>query len=99
MALKTDEESMHRPLQDFTDFLIRWHALQRKTFPTTAGIMVLDDLVGFLGETYLLEFGQPYLRDLSATNAPPKFFHNDAACAPSLPHYADLGLNVYIPGI
>ena len=28
-----------------------------------------------------------------------KFFHNDAACAQSLRHYADLGINLYNPGV
>ena len=99
VALKTDPESMHRLLRVITDFLIRWHALQRETFPTIAGTMVLDDLVGSMGETDFLEFGRPYLRDLFVTDVPVKFFHNDAACASSLPHYADLGINLYNPGI
>ncbi len=28
-----------------------------------------------------------------------KFFHNDAACAQSLRHYPDLGINLYNPGV
>ncbi|MCU0736551.1 MAG: hypothetical protein MUF20_13720, partial [Methylotetracoccus sp.] len=99
VTLKTDPESMHRLLRVITDFLIRWHALQRETFPTIAGLLVLDDLVGFMGKADFLEFGRPYLRDLFATDVPVKFFHNDAACASSLPHYADLGINLYNPGI
>ena len=99
VALKTDPEPTHRLLRLITDFLKRWHALQRQTFPTIAGIMVLDDLVGFIGETDFLEFGRPYLRDLFAVNVAVKFFHNDAPCAASLPHYADLGINLYNPGI
>ena len=62
--------------------------------------MVLDDLVGFMGEADFLEFGRPYLRELcSQRMSPVKFFHNDAPCAASLPHYADLGVNLYNPGI
>ena len=99
MALKTDPASMRGLLRLITDFLVRWHALQRETFPTIAGIMVLDDLVGFMGEADFLEFGQPYLRDLFAADVPVKFFHNDAPCAASLAHYADLGINLYNPGI
>lgn len=99
MALKTETASMRRLLRLITDFLVRWHALQRETFPTIAGIMVLDDLVAFMGEADFLEFGQPYLRDLFAADVPVKFFHNDAPCASSLPHYADLGINLYNPGI
>ena len=99
VALKTDPEPMRRLLRVITDFLVRWHALQRETFPTIDGILVLDDLVGFMGETDFLEFGRPYLRDLFAVNVAVKFFHNDAPCAWSLAHYADLGINLYNPGI
>jgi uroporphyrinogen decarboxylase len=98
MALKTDPEPMHQLLRRITDFLQRWHAVQRATFPTIDGILVLDDLVGFLGETDFLEFARPYLGELFATDLAVKFFHNDAPCAASLPHYAGLGINLFNPG-
>ena len=99
MALKTDPEPMHRLLRGITGFLKRWHGLQRETFPTIDGMLVLDDLVGFMGSTDFVEFGLPYLRELFAENVSVKFFHNDAPCAPSLPYYADLGINLYNPGV
>jgi uroporphyrinogen decarboxylase len=99
MALKTDPEPVHRLLRAITDFLKRWHALQRETFPTIDGIMLLDDIVGFMGEADFLEFGRPYLKELFAAEVAVKFFHNDAPCAKSLPYYADLGINLYNPGI
>jgi uroporphyrinogen decarboxylase len=99
VALKTDPEAMHRLLRLITDFLQRWHALQRATFPTIDGIFLLDDIVGFLGEADFVEFGLPYLQELYAPDVAVKFFHNDAACAQSLKYYADLGINLYNPGI
>jgi uroporphyrinogen-III decarboxylase len=30
---------------------------------------------------------------------PVKFFHNDAPCAQSIRHYADIGINPYNPGV
>lgn len=98
-AIKTDPEPMHRLLRIITDFLKRWHALQRETFPTIDGIMMLDDIVGFMGEADFLEFGLPYLKELYAADVAVKFFHNDAACAQSIRHYADIGINLYNPGI
>jgi uroporphyrinogen decarboxylase len=61
--------------------------------------MLLDDIVGFMGEADFLEFGRPYLKELFAAEVAVKFFHNDAPCAKSLPYYADLGINLYNPGI
>jgi uroporphyrinogen decarboxylase len=62
-------------------------------------MLVLDDIVGFMGEKDFLEFGLPYLRELYATDVSVKFFHNDAACAKSIKHYAEAGINLYNPGI
>jgi uroporphyrinogen decarboxylase len=99
MAIKTDPEKAHKLLRIITDFLKKWHALQRETIPTIDGIFMLDDIVGFLGEADFKEFGLPYFKELYDTQAAVKFFHNDAQCAKSLPLYADLGINLYNPGI
>ncbi len=98
-ALKTDPDPAHQLLRRITDFLKRWHALQRETFPTIAGILLLDDIVGFLSEADFVEFGLPYLRELYEVDVPVKFFHNDAPCAQSIRHYPDLGINLYNPGV
>jgi uroporphyrinogen decarboxylase len=99
MAIKTDPELCHRLLRLITHFLKQWHALQRETFPTIGGIMMLDDIVGFMGEADFLEFGLPYFRELYNVDLPVKFFHNDAPCAQSIRHYADMGVNLYNPGV
>lgn len=99
MAIKTDPEPMHRLLRLITDFLAKWHALQRATFPSIDGILMLDDIVGFVGEEDWVEFGLPYFRELYSTDARVKFFHNDAACAKSIKYYPEVGINLYNPGV
>lgn len=99
MAIKTDPEPVHRLLRLITDYLKQWHALQRETFPSIAGIMTLDDIVGFMGEADFLEFGLPYFRELYDVDLPVKFFHNDAPCAQSIRHYSSAGINLYNPGV
>jgi uroporphyrinogen-III decarboxylase len=99
MALKTDPEPCHRLMRVITDFLKRWHDLQRATFPTIDGIMMLDDIVGFMGEKDFVEFGLPYFRELYATDVAVKFFHNDAPCTKSINYYPELGINFYNPGV
>jgi uroporphyrinogen-III decarboxylase len=99
MALKTEPEKVHRLLRLVTSFLKNWHELQRQTFPSIDGIFVLDDIVGFIGADDFREFARPYLGELFAPNASVKFFHNDAECARSIGYYADLGINLYNPGI
>ena len=99
LTLRTEPERAQTLLSRITDFLKKWHELQRRSFPSIDGIMILDDIVGFLSEKDFLTFGFPCLKELYAADASVKFFHNDAACAKSLPHYPDLGINLYNPGI
>ncbi len=99
MALKTDPVKAHKLLRTITQFLKKWHALQRETFPTIDGIFLLDDIVGFIGEEDFKEFGLPYFKELYAGNEAVKFFHNDAACAKSIGCYPGIGINLYNPGI
>lgn len=97
-ALKTEPEAVHKLLKRITEFLKRWHQLQRQAFPSIDGMLVLDDVVGFMGEADFMEFAYPYLRELFAAEVTVKFFHNDAQCAQSLGHYAEIGINLFNPG-
>jgi uroporphyrinogen decarboxylase len=99
MALKTDADKAHKLLRIITNFLNKWHQLQRETFPTIDGIFILDDIVGFIGEEDFKEFGLPYLKELYTVDVAVKFFHNDAECAKSIGYYAEIGINLYNPGI
>ena len=99
LALKTDRGRVHKLLRLITNFLKRWHQLQRETFPSIGGIFVLDDIVGFLGAEDFQEFGLPYLKDLYTTERAVKFFHNDARCEQSLAWYPEIGINLYNPGV
>jgi uroporphyrinogen decarboxylase len=99
MAIKTDPDKAHRLLRIITDFLKKWHQLQRDTFPDIQGIFMLDDIVGFVGEKDFVEFGLPYFKELYSVDLPVKFFHNDAECAKSIKYYAEMGVNLYNPGI
>ena len=64
------------------------------------GILVLDDIVGFIGEEDYKEFAQPYLKELFTTlGVSVRFFHNDSPCTASAPHLHDTGINLYNMGI
>ncbi len=99
MAIKTDPDRMRLLLGMITSFLKKWHLVQQRAFPTIEGMMVLDDIVGFVGEADFREFALPYLKDLYAIDVPVKFFHNDADCAVSARFYPEIGINLYNPGI
>jgi len=97
-AMVMEPESVHKLLRVVSDFLIKWHALQRATIPTIDGMLILDDIVGFIGEAEFLEFGYPYFKEIYDAPLSVKFFHNDADCRSSVKHYPALGINLFNPG-
>jgi uroporphyrinogen-III decarboxylase len=97
-SMMMEPETVHKLLQIVTDFLKDWHKLQRDTIPTIDGILMLDDIVGFIGEQEFMEFGYPYLKELYNVKAGVKLFHNDADCTMSVKYYPELGINLFNPG-
>lgn len=98
-ALKTEPARMHRLLTLIADFLAAWIAYQRECFPSIDGILLLDDIVGFVGKNDFLEFGLPYLKKVYAADVTVKFFHNDAPCKASAPYLPEIGINLLNFGI
>lgn len=97
-AIMMEPERVHKLLRVITDFLKSWHEVQHKAFPSIDGIMMLDDIVGFVGEEEFMEFGYPYLKELYNTSDSIKLFHNDADCTMSVKYYHEIGINLYNPG-
>jgi uroporphyrinogen-III decarboxylase len=98
-ALKTDPELMHQLLTVTTDFLADWIAYQRECFPSIDGILLLDDIVGFIGRSDFEVFGAPYLQRVFSTDVTVKMFHNDAPCKASAPLLPDIGVNLLNFGV
>jgi uroporphyrinogen decarboxylase len=97
-TMMMDPELVHKLLRIITDFLKAWHKLQWNSIHSIEGIMMLDDIVGFMGEEEFKEFGYPYLKELYDIKSKVKLFHNDADCSMSIKYYPELGINLYNPG-
>jgi uroporphyrinogen-III decarboxylase len=93
-----DQSRIHQLLTIITDFLISWHDYQKEQFPSIDGILVLDDIIGFIGPDEFKTFALPYLKEIYQRNAAVKFLHNDAACTASLPFLAEIGINLFNMG-
>jgi len=98
-TMMMEPETVHKLMRVITDFLKEWHKIQREAIPSIDGIMMLDDIVGFVGEDEFLEFGFPYIKELYDVDAKVKLFHNDADCSMSIKHYPAMGVNLYNPGL
>jgi uroporphyrinogen decarboxylase len=98
-AMKTDPDAAHRLLAMITDFLIDWVAWQRECFPSIDGLLVLDDIVGFVGKRDFEAFALPYLKRLFDVDVTVRFFHNDAPCKVCAPYLPALGINLLNFGV
>ncbi len=88
---------VHQLMEITTKLTIDWLKAQAEALGgSVEGILVLDDIVGFLGEEHYLEFAHPYLKRVC--DAFPadwvKVYHNDANVSACLDHLPDTGFDV-----
>jgi len=96
IALALDPEGSHRLLRKITGFICDWLAWQRECFPTIDGILILDDIIGFVGEAEFNEFVLPYLKKIFSNNsARVSFLHNDADGLITAKNLKEMGVNMF----
>lgn len=96
LGVKLDPANTHRVLQMTTRAVRDWLEAQANALSSVEGILLLDDVVGFLREKDYLEFAHPYLKEiLDAFPGAIKIFHNDMDTTVSYPHLAELGIHIF----
>ncbi len=97
-TMMMEPDKAHLLIRKVTTFLKEWLKLQMDTFPTIDGILMLDDIIGFMGEPEFLAYGLPYFKELYDVDVSVKFLHNDAPCEVSAPHLTEMGINMFNMG-
>ena len=96
MAIAMDPDSTHRLLKKITDFICDWLAWQKECFPSIDGVLILDDIIGFVGEMEFKEFVLPYLKKIfSSTGVRVRFLHNDAEGLITAKYLKEMGANMF----
>lgn len=96
LGLAISSEQVHKGLEVITDFVIDWLTLQFETFKDIQGIFILDDIVGFLGQSDFEVFVLPYMKKIyQSFNARVNFFHNDASGLVCAPYLKAIGINLF----
>lgn len=96
MALAMDPEGSHKLLGKITDFVCDWLSWQKECFPSIDGVLVLDDIIGFVGETEFDEFVLPYFtRIFNSTGVKARFLHNDAEGLITARNLTKMGVNMF----
>lgn len=95
MDLKLEPANTKKLLEITTTTVIEWLKAQAEVLGTVEGVMVLDDIVGFLSRADYMEFAHPYLKAIfDAFPDMIKVYHNDANIAPFVDQLPETGLDV-----
>jgi uroporphyrinogen decarboxylase len=96
MAITMQREEVIRFLDTIADFIIDWVTLQTESFASIDGLIVLDDLVGFLDENDFREIALPFLKKIYATfDFNIRLFHNDAFGLVTAKFLNDIDINIF----
>jgi uroporphyrinogen decarboxylase len=96
LAIMLNPDETHMLMRKITDFTVSWIQYQKEVFPEIGGILLLDDIVGFIAEPECKAFAVPYIREIfESFPAEIRFFHNDASGLVSTPFLSDMGVNLF----
>lgn len=97
MDLVDNAAGVHKLLAYTTNATVQWLKAQAQAVgDSVEGVLVLDDIVGFLSRKHYLEFAHPYLQQVFASFPTDwvKVYHNDARVDPFLEDLAQAGFDV-----
>lgn len=96
MGFMMDPENSHKLLETITKFTVDWIEYQKKMFPSIEGILVLDDIVGFIGDDECREFAVPYIKRIfNSIDSKLNLFHNDAQGLVSSPYLKEMNVDLF----
>jgi uroporphyrinogen decarboxylase len=95
-GIKTNPDEVDKLLEIVTEFIVDWLRYQANTFPAIDGLLVLDDLIGFVGEQDFIQFVLPYFKQIAeSVEASVKILHNDCHGLITARYLTRLGFNVF----
>ena len=97
MDITDNPAGVHKLLAYTTNATVQWLKAQAEAVgDSVEGILVLDDIVGFLSRKHYEEFAHPYLQKVFSSFPPAwvKVYHNDARIDPFLENLAEVGIDV-----
>src|SRR5208283_173935 len=97
MDIMDNPAGVHKLLSYTTNATVQWLKAQADAVgDSVEGILVLDDIVGFLSRKHYEEFAHPYLQKVFSSFPASwvKVYHNDARIDPFLENLAEVGFDV-----
>ncbi len=96
LLTQMDPDRAHILLRIITDFTKDWIDHQLNSFDSIDGLLLLDDITGFIGDEDFKNFALPYLKEIyQCNNLKVNFFHNDAEGLISARYLNKIGVNLF----
>ena len=96
LGMKLEAAATHRLLRITTTLVKDWLRAQADALKEVEGILVLDDIAGFMSPKDYQEFAHPYLKEIfDAFPVAVKMFHNDTDNPAGYKFYRELGIHVF----
>ncbi len=96
LGVKIDPDRIHKLLAVVTEFICDWLQYQAAQFPSIEGLLVLDDLIGFIGGADFQEFVVPYFKQIAQSiDVPVKALHNDCNGIATARNMTAMGFNLF----
>jgi uroporphyrinogen-III decarboxylase len=95
-AIGMEPNATHKLLGKISDFICNWLAWQKECFPSIDGVLILDDIIGFVGEDEFREFVLPYFKRIfSCTGSKVRFLHNDSDGLITARYLKEMDVNMF----
>ncbi len=96
LGLRSEPERAQKLLDTVSRFITDWLRYQKECFPSIEGLLVLDDLIGFVGPGDFEKFARPCMTQVfSALDVPVKMLHNDAYGLVTAKYATEIGFNTF----
>lgn len=96
IGMRTHPQAIRELLQLTTEFVVDWLSLQREKFPAIDGVLVLEDLMGFVGDEDFQTFVLPNMtRIFGELDVSVRFLHNDAFGLITARYLTAMGVNLF----
>jgi uroporphyrinogen-III decarboxylase len=96
MALMMQPEQTSKLIELITGFVNEWLDYQISCFPSIEGILILDDIIGFVGATEFEDFVLPGFKEIfNRPDIPVRILHNDAQGLITASHLEEMNVNVF----
>ncbi len=96
VSVMTDPELTRKLLKKTTALCLRWLEAQLEVNPSAEGVLVLDDVCGFLSEELFREAALPWFQEIfGAFPGLVHLFHNDTVRADCYPCIREMGVDLF----